>query len=156
MDGIQKTNTDVVCPQCLRPIMGYSLYGSIEETPSRAVRKYMGWCCNCNAGFEVVQFSQDGIKWFIRKFRYFAAVVPEGKKVPEKDWQIINQLPEPPAAVPAEPVVPVVMTGPGGDFTHVVEIKQSDMIKQARDIAGALYQSLNVLLSLMGNNKKQE
>jgi len=90
---------DVICPTCLKPLLAHSIFHDESDKYGRHIRRYMGWCCNCNCGFEVAQFEKEG-RWFIHQFRYYAQAVPKG------DWQLITPLPEP----------PVVMTGPGEGY----------------------------------------
>lgn len=95
----------IVCPKCLVHLKKEEclVQDEKEDGYNRTIRTYYGWHLKCNTGCQVIQFKQDGI-WLIHKFRLYTLT---DEKVRYGDWIIGNPLPNP----------PLVMTGPGGDFT---------------------------------------
>ena len=105
----QAVKSDIVCPACYKPVQGCSIIDGGKDDYGRQTRHYMGWCCNCNMGFEAVQFMAQHAeepRWLLHKWRYYAMVQALGKPLPQRGWQKVNELPE---------TAPVV-TGPGGEY----------------------------------------
>ena len=139
----------IICPQCYNLLKGYSLYHCENDKYGRNFRNYMGWCSHCDIGFEVVQFLFSE-KWYIHKYRYYAAVVPDGKQVPDSNWKIENCLPAP---------APVV-TGPGGDYVKPFDPAEINidaiktMLAALKAAAGSIECLLHVLLDKKSEKKK--
>ena len=101
----------VACPQCSARLLGRSVSPASTDRYGRTTRRYFGWCIDCSAGFEVIQFRQ-GDKWAIHKYRYYAAVLTGDKPIPARHWVVVADLPKPPLAV----------IGPGGDYDRQIQV----------------------------------
>ena len=107
-----KASGDVVCPQCHKPLGNYTAMLTRTDRYGREIREYFGWCLDCDQGSEVVQFKEYG-RWHIHKHRYFADIGDGTGATPSSNWQMVNELPDPPA----------VMLGPGGDYDKAADIE---------------------------------
>ena len=130
-----KTDTDLVCPECFKALEHRpTVINNKPDRYGRTIRNYYGWCHECDTGFEVVQFKRDA-RWCIHKFRYYAANVDveAGAAVPDKDWQVLNDLPAP----------SIVVLGPGGDYDMQIEL-----LKECQGSAAKLAKALGLLLHI--------
>jgi len=134
-----KTTADIICPKCykLLPQTNYTEFASTDRY--RTMRSYFGWCIQCQLGCEVVQFKQRD-KWHIHKYRFYATVVSNDKPVPDKNWHIINELPE------SAPVV----TGPGGNYNRQITPEIINIIKSLQNILESTAKTTSLLLKILG------
>ncbi len=134
----QKTVADIVCPKCQRSLVGYAIIDEGRDRYKRQLRSYMGWCHHCQIGFEVIQF-KVGDKWHIHKHRYYAAITTVGKALPLSDWQVVNELPQPPA----------VVIGPGDDYDMPFNPKVADLLEKLRNALKSTSQVAEGLLKYL-------
>ncbi len=133
---------EAVCPNCFNAVRGVSVW-PVPDRYKRTIRCYMAWCTECNAGYEVVQFFKDE-KWRIHKYRYYGAIVPLAKAIPDRQWRIVEELPK----------APVCVTGPGGDFDKAVDIKAVNLVKDAYEILAKVAKALGTLLESQTGEQK--
>jgi len=95
----------MVCPECYNAMEFPSEIGKNTDRYQRQFRRYVGHCCTCDKGYEVVQVEKDG-RWHLYKYLRANRNIGEDTHRFERDWQIVGTLPDPPA----------VVVGPGGDY----------------------------------------
>ena len=128
----------IVCPKCFKELMGYSVISNEIDRYGRELRTYLGWCVSCKLGSEVVQFRDE--KWHIHKYRYCAVVIETDKSLLSGKWQIVNELPEPPA----------VVIGPGGQYDKPIDLNNIAILKSLHSILSTTAETLKALLKNMG------
>lgn len=133
------TDRDIVCPECLIEIDGYSFDKNIETRQGYSLRRYFGWCSKCERGFEVIQFKEAGQdRWSIHKYKIYGYAVSETtnrKIIPNKDWKTLLELPEP----------PLVMMGPGGDYDEQYNYHLENTIESLDRTLQTALRSINIL-----------
>jgi hypothetical protein len=137
------TVTDVICPNCFQIPPGVTLFNPVTDRYGRTTRSYFGWCIECHQGFEVVQYQQAG-RWFIHKYRFWHAAMPEGLNVPDW-WNKVNELPDP----------PVVLTGPCGEYDQAIKEKQIKTVDLLLKIQGVLKSTCQAVGNLIRATQDQ-
>ena len=140
----QAVKSDIVCPACYKPVAGCTVIGGDEDDYGRQVRHYMGWCCNCNMGFEAVQFLAEHAgnpRWILHRWQYYAMVQALNKNLPQAGWQIVNELP-----VPAP-----VVTGPGGEYNESFTPKTVDLIEKLNMVLKSTQRTVDYLIKAIRN-----
>lgn len=118
-----ETAQGIICPECFKELKEYSVISNKVDRYGRELRTYYGWCISCELGSEVVQFRQNN-KWHIHKHRYYAVTIETDKPLPSREWQIVNELPEP---------APVVI-GPGGNYDKQINLDSTVSLKSVHQI----------------------
>jgi len=131
----QQTDKDVVCPKCFKPLQGQSVLHAIPDRYGRKLRKYFGWCLECNRGFEVVQFDKDN-RWHIHKYQNYEVIGQKIHCTPAGNWTTVNELPEP---------APVVV-GPGGDYDKSFDLETVELMKTVLNALKATTKTVELLL----------
>ncbi len=108
-------DVDIVCPQCGVQLGWFRPWLIDSDRYGREIRKYYGWCGNCDTGYVVIQFKEKYDRWIIHKYCYAIDVSDGTGVLPSTQWQTVNELPDPKAAV---------MLGPGGDYDKPVSIEE--------------------------------
>jgi len=107
----------VVCPNCWRPITDFCMYGpGIAADGQSTLRGYLGHCTRCGHDMEVLQFAHYGL-WPMVRYR-----------IDKQPWVEVGQ--------PSPDDVPLVVTGPGGDYRQgytPVPAASADAITPALD-----------------------
>jgi len=139
------TTNGVICPKCKRMVSARTICNAREDRYGRTMRTYLGWCDRegCRAGFEVIQFA-IGDDWHIHKYRYYAVDLPVGMPMPSKQWHVVNPLPAP---------APVV-TGPGGEYSHAIEISTDSFLKQIQLSLSKLAEAITGMIVARAIDKK--
>jgi len=138
-----KLEGGLVCPCCYRLITESSKVISLEQSAGIKTRTYLGWCVNCNIGFEVEQFERDGV-WFIRRFRHYRLIADNVIKLykVEQNWQLVNELP------PAKTETGTVAAGPGNDLNSIIHVVES-----LKNILESVTQTADTLLQILKKQK---
>lgn len=91
-----------VCPLCVCELTSFHVTSpQVIDRHGITVRRYFGWCDGCGCGCEVEQFKVGRGRWFIHRWRAYSN---DDKPIAGK-WVLVRDMP-----------VPVIMTGPGGDY----------------------------------------
>lgn len=126
--------TDVVCPECGRPIPLSTILWCGTDRYNKTTRRWLGGCLGCLRRYVVIEFLQDG-KWLIHKYRYYEV---SAAKKPPGDWIILNELPE----------APLVVVGPGSEYDTQIELEHVEVLKSLQNTLGKTVELLRQLLSL--------
>jgi len=130
--------SDCVCPICIKPLNVANFIYQGEDEYGRTVRAYYG-ACNCrNDIFEVVQF-RVGDRWLINKYRTFEKD-EDGKNRPAEDWQTVTELPN----------APLLLLGPGGEFTVPVDFENNER-HPLQSLATALESTLKLIREIINH-----
>jgi len=140
-DSKMRGQTGIICPTCFHATEHYSAFSPRKDGYGRITRSYICHCDKCERGFEVVQFL-DGEKRRIYKYR-------GAKTVFEEVWQIINEPPLLSCDSKMRGQVPVVMTGPGGDFTNGYTPDPAKTIDLCRTMLAAMKGAVQVMDTLI-------
>lgn len=149
MDSNNKQNQidrDYICPVCFK-----ATAPAVAEPESYSDgicrRSYSVWCPECSAagqGFIVLQFRHGG-RWRIEKY-----IPIKPLYIYDGPWQAVQQ------ALPMQQEVPLIQTGPGGDFAiSTSDEKMTEALKSYNDLlvqlAGAGHQLVDVILNRKSN-----
>ena len=134
----------IVCPNCVNRIGSATILPERADRYGRLIRGYVGWCCGCHRGLEVLQY-KSADKWYIHKYRYWLTITEQpGSNIPF-EWQEINPLPD----------APPVVTGPGGDYDESIMIHTVDTLKRIDNIMQTLSEAVKSLAKAIKlSNKK--
>jgi len=124
-----KTIADVVCPKCFKPVFSPAIDDTKADRYGSKRRGYYGWCFDCEIGFEVIQFKQDG-HWVINEYKKY--VCGDGRAMPIGPWITLNDLPG----------TPLVVFGPGGDYDRQV---YPDDLDRLSEVAKNMSNAINLL-----------
>ncbi len=134
------TVADAVCPVCFELLTVPSFLPIDMARYIPDLRRYFGWCFTCNRGFCVIQFKRQ-TRWVIHKYQaYIQTGADKTKHKTLGPWEILNELPE----------VPVVLTGPGGDYDTEMQIEAAGIGKTACDAIAKATEALRTLFNLAG------
>jgi hypothetical protein len=134
----------IVCPNCADRIGSATILPERTDRYGRLIRGYVGWCCNCHRGLEVLQF-KSADKWYIHKYRYWLTVTETpGSNIPF-EWRELNPLPD----------APPVVTGPGGDYDKSIMIHAVDTLKRIDNITQTLSETIKSLVKAINLSGKK-
>jgi hypothetical protein len=129
------TVKDAVCPECYKPLVAPTVMDEQRHASGNTIRSYFGWCFDCNQGFAATQFfNADLRRWVLCQYQRYALL---------GTVQIID--PQPRQVCPM-PAVPVVQTGPGGDFTQATMDK--DLAASVTTAVGVMHKVATILKEL--------
>lgn len=141
------TTAGIVCPHCFKPMTFYTLLAP-DAVPGRSpMRSYSGWCARMSCGHGVIaeQFLEAGV-WKFHRFRIFCVDRSDcDGTFLQSDWILINPIPENTCQHP------LVVTGPGGEYAHPIEVTTDSLMQtllkilgQAREVVEALVPVLRI------------
>lgn len=140
-EEISEIDPAIVCPNCVSRIGSATILPERTDRYGRLIRGYVGWCCVCHRGLEVLQYKLAD-KWYIHKYRYWLTITETpGSNIPF-EWHELNPLPE----------APPVVTGPGGDYDKTVIINTVDALAKINGLIQKLTQSVGKLLKSVRNS----
>jgi hypothetical protein len=116
--SLTRTDKDMVCPMCGVQVEAASLLEANRDGGHVTLREYICRCHECTCGYDVIQYYWKG-QWVVHKFR----LAPPTERTFGDEWCLVHSL----------PAVPLVMTGPGGDFVQTVEADEARDERLERD-----------------------
>lgn len=132
--GAAPTVKDAECPRCERLLSAPNITPQSDRY-DRNIRKCSGWCEDCEAGYQMIQFEYYG-RWNTSEYLIYHYV--DGKSVPYGGWNKVVDLPNP----------PLVVTGPGGEYDKLMSLKEMEALldKQGQQAMGIIQQLVGAVL----------
>lgn len=109
----------VKCPNCSRISQAYLLSCGDNVQHGSGTRHHLCSCDGCGGEFEAVEYLGDCGNWQLNKYR---------PAIGESEWTVVEDLPE--------GRVPLVITGPGGEYYKAVPVRESWLEKKLRKFFG--------------------
>lgn len=138
------TVKDVVCPECFESVKCAAQFFDkpCVDRYGRETRRYFAWCDKCKLGSEVIQFKRDE-RWVIHKYQRYEPTGSFENCRATGNWQTFNDLPE----------VPLVMTGPGGEFQNgITPSAECELLKTIQNTVVVLQNAMRTLINIRKNN----
>ncbi len=127
-----KQVSDIVCPNCYKPLAHQNTYGPGLDDQGRMMRSYIGYCNPCAKCSEVIQYlTPKG--WVVSRYR-----------IDGGQWMIVQ----------APPAPPVLAIGPGGDYlSEVSDEELSGLLMQASYTLNQLGKFISTVIDLLKSRK---
>ncbi len=104
----------VKCPNCSEAASAFLIHLGDHTVFGAATKHYLSSCVKCGGEFEAVEFLDSAAKcWQLNKYRPAAGV--------DGVWTVVQDLPD--------DQLPLVVTGPGGEYYKAVQIKESRLVE---------------------------